>query len=34
MLQDASGTNVGVVWQYTIPSNGAPMLWQRDAEYA
>lgn len=34
MLQDGIGTNVGVVWQYTIPANGAPMLWQRDAEYA
>jgi hypothetical protein len=30
--QDADGTDTGVVWQYTIPANGAPMLWQRDAE--
>jgi hypothetical protein len=34
MLQDGMGNDVGVVWQYTVPVNGAPMLWQRDAEYA
>jgi len=32
--QDLSGNDVGVVWTYTIPANGTPMLWQRDAEYA
>ncbi len=31
--QDLSGNDVGVVWQYTVPASGAPMLWQRDAEY-
>lgn len=33
VMQDVDGNECGPVWQYTLPTAGRPMLWQRDAGY-